>query len=118
MRNISRRRVRLLFFYRLKIKIWEKEKEPDITDSFFQAMFYKINLCALYSAGSQTASAHMQPLVSAIHLAFYILNVGIPDSVGSSMRMADILSEMCSFSTNTTFCHNCTSLRFIKPYPV
>ena len=109
MRNISRRRVRLLFFYRLKIIIWEKEKEPDITDSFFQAMFYKINLCALYSAGSQTASAHMQPLVSAIHLAFYILNVGIPDSVGSSMRMADVISEMSALTPNITFSHLRTS---------
>lgn len=107
--------MRLLFFYRLKIIIWEKEKEPDITDSFFQAMFYKINLCALYSAGSQTASAHMQPLVSAIHLAFYILNVGIPDSVGSSMRMADILTEMRALAANAAFCHNCTSLQLIKP---
>lgn len=101
--------MRLLFFYRLKIKIGEKEKEPDITDSFFQAMFYKINLCALYSAGSQTASAHMQPLVSAIHLAFYILNVGIPDSVGSSMRMADVISEMSAPTTNITFSHLRTS---------
>lgn len=31
------------------------------------------------------------------------------------MRMADIVSEMCSFSTNTTFCHNCTSLQLTKP---
>jgi predicted ABC-type sugar transport system permease subunit len=51
----------------------------------------------------------MQPLVSAIHLAFYILNVGIPDSVGSSMRMADVISEMSALTTNITFSHLRTS---------
>lgn len=29
--------------------------------------------------------------------------------------MADIVSEMCTFSTNATFCHNCTSLQLTKP---
>lgn len=30
------------------------------------------------------------------------------------MRMAHIVSEMCTFSTNTTFCHNCTSLHLLS----
>ena len=35
--------------------------------------------------------------------------VGIPDSVGSSMRMADVISKMSALAADITFCHLNTS---------
>lgn len=51
----------------------------------------------------------MHSLCSAVHLAFNLLNVGIPDSVGSSMRMADIIAEVSAFTAYITLCHDETS---------
>lgn len=60
----------------------EYEKEPYIHRLFLTDLnLTKIKLRALYSAGSQAACAHMQLFARAIHFAFHILNVGIPDSV-------------------------------------
>ena len=72
-------------------------------------MFPKIKLCALHSAGSLAACADMQLLASSIPLAFYVLNVGFPNSVGSSMRMADVVTEVSALTTNITFSHFRTS---------
>lgn len=59
-----------------------QNKEPDIFQLFLTNLnFTKTKLRALHSAGSQTARAYMQLFACAIHFAFHVLNVGIPDSV-------------------------------------
>ena len=51
----------------------------------------------------------MHSLGTAVYLALYVSDIGIPDSVGSSMRMAYIVSEMNALATNITFSHLDTS---------
>ncbi len=52
----------------------------------------------------------MHSLGTAVHLALYATDVGIPDSVASSMRMADIVTKMYAFAANITLSHTNTSL--------
>ena len=56
-------------------------------------------------AGSQAAGADMHSLLSAVNVHSDFLDVGIPDSVGSSMRMADVISKMSALAADITFCH-------------
>lgn len=51
----------------------------------------------------------MKSLGSAIYCALYASDIGIPDMIGSSMRMADIISKMNAFSANITLSHLYTS---------
>ena len=51
----------------------------------------------------------MHSLRTAVDLAFYASDIGIPDSVGSSMRMAYVVTEMNALTTNITFSHLDTS---------
>lgn len=74
--------MRLLFARISNSSLLIHEKEPDIRQLFLTNLsFTKIKLRALHSAGSQAACTHMQLFVCAIHFAFHVLNVGIPDSV-------------------------------------
>ena len=66
---------------------------------------HRTRLCALYCAALQAGSANMQTLRRTAHLAFYVLYICIPHMVGSSVRVADIVSEMCTLTTNITSCH-------------
>ena len=60
-------------------------------------------------AGSQAAGADMHSLLSAVDVHSNLLDIGIPDSVGSSMRMADVVAEMSALATDITFSHLNTS---------
>ena len=62
--------------------------------------------------GTKALCADVHSLNAAVSFNLDSLDVGIPDSVRSSMRMADIVSEVCTLATNFTFCHNDTSSRF------
>ena len=53
--------------------------------------------------GLKAACADMQPFITAIHLALYPLDIGFPNCVGSSIRMAYIVTEMNALATNFTF---------------
>ena len=48
----------------------------------------------------------MKGLVGTANFALNILYIRVPDTIGSSMGMADIISEMRSLATNITFCHD------------
>ena len=60
-------------------------------------------------AGISMKDGLVKLFLSTIHNTFHTTNVGIPNSIRSSMRMADIISEMSAFTTNITFSHLCTS---------
>ena len=63
----------------------------------------------LYFTGAKALCADIHLLDSAGNLDRYSLNIGVPDTIGSSMRMADVISEMNAFSTDFAFCHVNTS---------
>lgn len=68
-------------------------------------MFCQLRSCALNSSGTQTSCAYVHSLSSSVHFAFYISYIGIPNCIGSSMRMAYVIPEMNAFATNITLCH-------------
>jgi len=67
--------------------------------------FRRLSDSTLDLAGSQAAGADMHSLLGAVNVHSDFLDVGIPDSVGSSMRMADVISKMSALAADITFCH-------------
>jgi hypothetical protein len=63
-------------------------------------------------AGTQALCADIHPLCTAVDLNGHLLYIRVPDSIGSSMRMADVVAEMSAFSTDFTLGHDYTSSRF------
>ena len=61
--------------------------------------------CAVDLAAAKAAGAHMHSLLGAVNADGDLLDVGIPDPVGSSMRMADVVSKMSALATDITFGH-------------
>ena len=47
----------------------------------------------------------MHSLLGTIHVNSNLLNVGIPDTIGSSMRMADVVPEVGALAADIAFCH-------------
>jgi hypothetical protein len=66
-------------------------------------------LCSLDFAGLKASCADMDLLVAAVDLSGNSLDIRVPDSVGSSMRMADVVAEMSALATDITFSHLNTS---------
>ena len=59
----------------------------------------------LYFTGAKALCADIHLLDSAGNLDRYSLNIGVPDTIGSSMRMADVVAEKSGFLTDLTLCH-------------
>ena len=62
-------------------------------------------LSSLHFTGSEAGSTNVHLMSSSVDFYGYMLDVGLPHSVASSMRMAHIVSEMSSFITNSTSSH-------------
>lgn len=56
-------------------------------------------------SGTQATCAYINGLRSTIYDCFYFSNVGLPHSVGSSVRVADLNSERNALAADFTFCH-------------
>ena len=55
----------------------------------------------------------MHSLGLSVNLALYAKNVGLPDCIGSSVRVTHIISEMYSLAANITLSHYLTSRRYL-----
>ena len=75
---------------------------------------FLIQLSSFNPAGLQAACANVHSPCTTVDFTFNASDVGIPDTVGSSMGMAYVVTEMSALSTNCTFCHSfappCNSL--------
>lgn len=71
-------------------------------------------LSSFNPAGFQAVCANVHSPCTTVHFAFNASDVGIPDTVGSSMGMAYVVTEMSAFATNIAFCHDCTSSNYIR----
>ena len=67
-------------------------------------------LCSFNFAWSQARSTNVHFLSSTVYLNLYRFYIGFPHFVRSSMGMAHVISEMSTFFTDRTLCHDCTSL--------
>jgi len=72
-----------------------------------KAFYFK--LCAFNLAASQAVSANIKTGVSAVNNSSYLLYVGLPSMVGSSVGMGYSLTESYALSANFTLCHFITS---------
>ncbi len=93
------------------ISRWDSDPSIEYSDNkkgTVQTVPFKVSifkLSTLNFAGSKTSRANMKSLCSSVYLAVNGLNVGAPNSVRSSMRMAYVISKMNTFSTYSTLCH-------------
>lgn len=67
-------------------------------------------LRTLYFSASQAGSTNVHSFVSILGFHTNGLHIGFPHLVGTSMRMAYIVSEINAFFADCTLCHDCTSL--------
>ena len=67
-------------------------------------------LCSFNFAGSQARSTNVHFLSSTVYINLYRFYIGFPHFARSSMGMAHVVSEMSTFFTDRTLCHDCTSL--------
>ena len=73
-------------------------------------------LCSLHFAGLQAGSANIHLLSAFSNFDPNGLDVGFPDVIGPSMRMADIVAKVHAFSANSAFCHNRTSFHLVMQH--
>ena len=86
---------------KIKKAVWKIPHRPTSVISF---------LCTFYFAGFETGSANIHSLGGLANLYADRLNISFPHLVGSSVGMADVISEMSALSAYCTLCHNRTSL--------
>ena len=86
-------------------------RRHDKKATLYQSSFsmFLIQLSSFNPAGLQAACANVHSPCTTVDFTFNASDVGIPDTVGSSMGMAYVVTEMNAFSTNITFSHLDTS---------
>ena len=67
------------------------------------------SLCTLYGIASKAGSTYIESLGSTVYDTLYRLYIGLPDLIGTSMRMAHLISEVSALSAYCTLCHDHTS---------
>lgn len=65
----------------------------------------KLQLCSFNLARAQTSGANINVCGRAVDHSLNSLNIGLPGSVGSSVRVRYLYTESNTLSANFTFCH-------------
>ncbi len=73
-------------------------------------------LSAVNLAGTKATRANSNGLRSTVNDCLYLTDIGLPGSVGLTVRVRNVLTENNTFSTNTALCHDFTSLQFLAIY--
>ena len=63
-------------------------------------------LCTLARSGTKATGAYANRLIGTVNLSLYPTNVGLPGSVGLTVRVRNVLTENNALSTNTALCHD------------
>ena len=92
-----------------------KKKQPHLTEHVSGLFFRAERLRSFNLAGFQAGSANVHFLSPAVNLHANRLDVRLPDMIGTSMRMAYIISKMDTLPANSTFRHVSTSLLYEPP---
>ena len=71
---------------------------------------FLIQLSSFNPAGLQAACANVHSPCTTVDFTFNASDVGIPDTVGSSMGMAYSITKVSRLFANSTFSHDSTSL--------
>ncbi len=66
-------------------------------------------LFSRFGQGAQAARTDAHPLPFPVQHHSFALDVGLKLALGRHLRVADIMTEGWSFTTNFTFCHGFTS---------
>ncbi len=74
----------------------------------------KLQLCSFNLARAQTSGANINVCGSAVNNSLNSLYVGLPGSVGSSVRVRYLNTESNTLSANFTFCHIGAHLLYTK----
>ena len=81
------------------------KKEPIQSVLFISHSFSNKRLSSFNFARLKASGANMKSLGSTVHFAFNRSDIGIPNMIGTSVRVAYVITEMNAFITNITLCH-------------
>ena len=56
--------------------------------------------------GTKATGANSNSLRCTVNYCFYLTDIGLPSSVGLTVRVRNVLTENNAFSTNTALCHD------------
>ena len=62
-------------------------------------------LCAVNLARTKATGAYRNGLGCTVNYSLYLADIGLPSSVGLSVRVRNIVTENNTFSTNIALCH-------------
>ena len=79
------------------------EKSPSERRTLIHALWCR--LCALNLAAAEATGAHIDVLGSTVYDSLNALYVGLPCTVGSSVRVADCDTESHALIAKFTLCH-------------
>ena len=68
-----------------------------------------VELSALYLTGTKATGANANRLVSTVNNRLYLADIGLPGSVGLTVRVRYVVSESNTLAANATFSHFDTS---------
>ena len=87
-------------------------RRHDKKATLYQSSFsmFLIQLSSFNPAGLQAACANVHSPCTTVDFTFNASDVGIPDTVGSSMGMAYSITKVSRLFANSTFSHDSTSL--------
>ena len=77
----------------------KKEKRHD------QSRAVYLQLLLALAHGAEATSTYRQRLGGAVNNSLYLANIGLPGSVGMTVRVRNALSENNALSANFTLCH-------------
>ncbi len=92
--------------------MFKQRKKPVL---LHRLLLYVKSNSSLNLAGTQAAGAYVNGLSCAVYDSLNASDVGLPGSIGLSVRMGNSLSELNSLSTNAALCH-CYYLRYLSRY--
>ena len=100
---------------KMSIEIRDFFPKIKIKSSFLQRKLLFIRLVAkslrsVDFAGTQTTGANSNGLRRTVNDCLYLANIGLPSSVGLTMRVGNGLSENDTLSADAALCHIDTSL--------
>ena len=71
-----------------------------------QAVSKDLTVCTLYLAGAQASGANINVAGRTLHDRFHALDIGLPSTVGTTVRVRDLNTKRDALAADFAFCHS------------
>ena len=71
-----------------------------------QAVSKDLTVCTLYLAGAQASGANINVAGRTLHDRFHALDIGLPSTVGTTVRVRNLDTKRDALAADLAFCHS------------